>query len=67
MRYLLAADFESLRTRHTENDFCVPPLRTQSCSCRRSLSFDVTELWVRLSTVPRYRARLEQWIVASLC
>jgi hypothetical protein len=23
--------------------------------------------WVWLSTTPRYRARLEQWIVASLC
>ena len=36
-------------------------------SCRRSLSLDATTLWVWLSTTPRYRARLEQWIVASLC
>jgi hypothetical protein len=36
-------------------------------SCRRSLSLDATMLWVWLSTVPRYRARVEQWIVTSLC
>jgi hypothetical protein len=36
-------------------------------SCRSSLSLDATMDWVWLSTVRRYRARLEQWIVASLC
>ena len=36
-------------------------------SCKRSLSLDATRLRVWLFKTPRYRARPELWIVASLC
>ncbi len=39
--------------------------RDYNCSSSRSLAR--TAFWVSALTLPRYRARLEQWIVASLC